>query len=135
MKAQDLTKPRNFKFPWTKLIGLLSWCYYIHRPYFLSPVGLATVGLLLSQLPGGGHSNGCKAHTSKGCRHSMRTQSQKMRGHWVRSQILVQNLGALGENVTFDLSVRTLKQEFEKKKKKKKNSENGKNDQFVDEIN
>ena len=30
---------------------------------------------------------------------SVRTQSQKMRGHCVRSQILVQNLGALGENV------------------------------------
>ena len=41
--------------------------------------------------------------------HSMRTQSQKMRGHWVRSQILVQNYGALGENVTFDLSVSALK--------------------------
>ena len=47
----------------------------------------------------------------------------------MRSQILVQRYGALGENVTFDLSVSALKQEFEKKI-----VENGKNDQFVDEI-
>ena len=48
----------------------------------------------------------------------------------MRSKILVQNYGALGENVTFDLSVSTFKTGIWKKK----NVENGKNDQFVHEI-
>ena len=39
-----------------------------------------------------------------------------MRGHWVRSQILVQNNGALGENVMYDLSVSALKAGIWKKK-------------------
>ena len=39
--------------------------------------------------------------------------------HWVRSQILVQNQGALGENVTLDLSVSTLKAGIWKKNHRK----------------
>ena len=49
----------------------------------------------------------------------------------MRSQILVQNQGALGENVTFDLSVSALKAGI---CNNNKIIENGKNDQFVDEI-
>ena len=45
----------------------------------------------------------------------------------MRRQIPVQNYGALGENVTFDLSVRALKVGI-----CKKIVENGKNDQLVD---
>ena len=47
----------------------------------------------------------------------------------MRSQILVQNNGALGKNVTYDLSVSALKAGIWGKK-----VENGKNDQFVDET-
>ena len=52
-----------------------------------------------------------------------------MSGHWVRSKVFVQNKGSLGENVTFDLSVSALNAGIWKKIVK-----NGKNDQFVYEI-
>ena len=47
----------------------------------------------------------------------------------MRSQILVQNYGALGENVSFDLLVNALKAGI-----LKKIVENGQKNQFVNEI-